>query len=118
MPHIILQYTDNIKRGRSFNPLFSEIHSLLSNKAGIDPITCKSRAIRLAEYFIGEGDKRSAFVHLEIRIFQGRAPEVKQGIGNEALKLVQNHFQDNPEKTSIQFTVEIIEMDRELYFKP
>ncbi|NOX47934.1 MAG: 5-carboxymethyl-2-hydroxymuconate isomerase [Chlorobi bacterium] len=114
MPHIILQYTDNIKKGRNFNPLFSEIHSLLSNKAGIDPINCKSRAIKLTDFFIGEGDKPNAFVHLEIRIFQGRTPVIKQGIGNEILKMLKNHFQEN---LNIQFTIEIVEMDKELYFK-
>ena len=114
MPHIILQYTDNIVLKQNFNQLFSKIHTALSGIAGINPKNCKSRAIKLANYFIGDGDKSKAFAHLEIRIFEGRAKDIKQKIGNEVLILLKNHY---PENLDIQFTVEIIEMNPELYFK-
>ena len=117
MPHIILEYTDNISIKKDFNQLFAGIHTVLSEKAGIDPGNCKSRAIKLTDYFIGEGEKPNAFVHLEIRIFQGRNLEIKQQIGNEILKLLRNYFNENSENLNIQITVEIIEMDGKLYFK-
>ena len=117
MPHIILQYTNNISSKKDFNSLFLGIHTLLLKKAGINPENCKSRAIKLTDYYIGKGDKPNAFVHLEIRIFQGRSLEIKQEIGNEVLKLLKNHFDDIPENMDIQYTIEIIEMNPELYFK-
>jgi 5-carboxymethyl-2-hydroxymuconate isomerase len=117
MPHITLQYTNNISNKKNFNRLFAGIHTVLSKRAEIDPRNCKSRAIKLTDYFIGEGEKSNAFVHLELRIFQGRNSEIKQQIGKEILKLLKTHFKENSENLKIQFTVEIIEMDGELYFK-
>ena len=117
MPQIILQYTDNIIQKKDFIHLFSKIHTALSGSAGINPENCKSRAIKLTDYFIGDGDKSNAFVHLELRIFQGRTEDIKQHIGNEVLKLLQKYFDDIPENLDIQYTIEIIEMNPELYFK-
>jgi len=117
MPHITLQYTDNISPQNEFNHLFSEIHTLLSDNAGINPNNCKSRAIKLTNYYIGDGNKSNAFVHLELRIFQGRTEVITQQIGNEILKLLQKHFDDRLENLNIQYTIEIIEMNPELYFK-
>ncbi len=114
MPHIILQYTDNIVLKQNFNQLFLKIHTALSVSVGINPNNCKSRAIKLTDYFIGDGDKSNAFAHLELRIFEGRAKDLKQKTGNEVLILLKNHY---PENLDIQFTVEIIEMNPDLYFK-
>ncbi len=70
MPQITLQFTDNIKALPNFNFLFAEVHQTLNNIAGIKIENCKSRAIKLEKYYIGDGTNSQGFVHLEVKILE------------------------------------------------
>jgi 5-carboxymethyl-2-hydroxymuconate isomerase len=117
MPHITLEYSDNLCYQKDFDIFFSQIHKMLEEKAGINPINCKSRAISLDKYYVGEGDEMDAFAHLELAIFEGRKTEVLQEIGNEILWLMQFHLSDKFTNQKAQYTLEIREFKKEHYFK-
>ncbi len=117
MPHITLQYTDNISPLPDFKVLFSTIHGILNNIAGIKIENCKSRAVPLSEYFIGEGKLSEGFIHLEVKILMGRSKELKSDLGKALLNELERTFLHSGNKMKLQITTEILDIDKDFYYK-
>ena len=117
MPHVTLEYTNNVDQDIEFCDLFSELHQVLASTAGIDVNNCKSRAIRLHTYHIGEGQTENAFVHLEIQLLEGRPAELKREIGQRGLQVLARHLNPSLGKYDLQITLEVRDMQRQSYFK-
>jgi 5-carboxymethyl-2-hydroxymuconate isomerase len=116
MPHLTLEYSSNLDPDPDFATLFSRFHEILA-AAGIKKENCKSRAVSRARFFIGTGGSGRAFVHLDARILQGRAPETKRAIGGQLLAALRDHFRAPENVDDLQLTVEIRDMARHSYFK-
>ncbi len=112
MPHLTLEYTDSLKLEGNFPELFKQLHQVLVDLAGIQPGNCKSRAVRLTEYFVGRGKGRQAFLHLQVRFLEGRSPDLKRKVGDALLQELRTAC---PEE--IQVTVEILDIEKDVYFK-
>lgn len=118
MPHVRLEYTRNIDEQQvSFGVLFAELHEVLVDAAGVDVGNCKSRAIGLDTYWIGEGHADNAFVHLEVAVFTGRPVEVRRELGERCLDVLKRHFARALDELQLQLTVQVREMGRETYLK-
>jgi 5-carboxymethyl-2-hydroxymuconate isomerase len=117
MPHITLEYTDNIDQPIEFHALFAELHQVLADVAGIDIANCKSRARRLDTYHIGEEETGNAFVHLEVQLFEGRSPELKREIGKRGLDVLKKHFARSLGDHNLQITLQVRDIQRQAYFK-
>jgi 5-carboxymethyl-2-hydroxymuconate isomerase len=116
MPHLTLEYTNNLCPTAGFNELFAQLHRVLAEVGGIPLANCKSRAIRLDDYFVGGGGARQAFVHLTIRFLAGRSTELKRQLGRQSLSVLRQHFPPSAE-LDLQLTVEIQEIERSTYCK-
>ena len=117
MPHLRLEYTGNVSQQVRADELLPALHRLLARVAGIQAGNCKSRLVRLSEYCVGGGEAGHAFVHLEIRVLEGRAPEVKREIGERSLAVLEEYFAPARSESELQITVEVIDMQRASYFK-
>jgi len=117
MPQITLDYTNNLNPDINFEILFSEIHQKLNEVAGIKIGNCKSRAIKLDNYFIAAGEDKNAFVHIDVRMLSGRTIEIKKKLGEEILLIIKRYFSKFVEKFDLQITVEIQDIERAFYFK-
>ena len=69
MPHLVLEYSDNIKFDTQ--PLLSRLHNALVATGAVNLKGLKSRAIKHTEYRIADGDPGYAFVHLNLLIRAG-----------------------------------------------
>jgi 5-carboxymethyl-2-hydroxymuconate isomerase len=117
MPHLTLEHTANINQEIDSVTLFSGLHNILTTIGGINIENCKSRAIRLDNYYIGQSDESNAFVHLEISFLQGKSAELQQAIGKQCLKLLKEYFAPSLSKLALQITVEITKIHRSAYYK-
>lgn len=117
MPQITLQYTDNVRQRSTFSELFSEIHRIVSEVGEIQVGNCKSRAIRLSDYYIAAGEARRGFVHLDLAVLEGRADAVRQEMGQRCLDTLKRNYESVDENLDLQITVEIRDMRRDSYFK-
>jgi len=117
MPHVILEYSSNIKEKGGFAPLFSKIHKILveTARAGIEG--CQSRAVRCDHYFVGDGAAKNGFVHVQIYLMQGRTLEVRQEVGRKVLELLKDFFSKSLQELNLQISVLPKEIPKELYFK-
>jgi 5-carboxymethyl-2-hydroxymuconate isomerase len=117
MPHLTLEYTDNIPREVNFPSLFSAPHGILADEAGIQAENCKSRCLRLDTYQVGLGGGDQAFVHLTIRILAGRPLGLRQEIARRSLGLLGETYNPALDELDLQITVEVAEMQPVTYFK-
>lgn len=117
MPQITLHFTDNIKALPKFSDLFSEVHFVLHTITGIKIENCKSKVIKLNNYYIGDGEKNQGFVHLEVKIMEGRLHKIKSETGKSMLKILKNHFNESSKLLNLQITTEIIDIQKNSYYK-
>jgi 5-carboxymethyl-2-hydroxymuconate isomerase len=117
MPHITLEYTDNLTQKINSKVLFSRLHQILLHEGKINVDNCKSRAIRLDTYYVGSGEPQDAFVHLDVRFLEGRSTELKRRIGQLFLQWLEEYFEPSLARLPLQITVEVNSIDRSTYFK-
>ena len=117
MPHITLQYTNNVKESTSFEKLFHIIHQALHHIAGIKIENCKSKAVKLEDYYVGNGSGKPGFIHVEVKFMEGRSMDIKSKIGEHILNIVKNHFQSHIKNPDFQLTVELLDIKKTSYFK-
>ena len=114
---MILEYSTNVGETTALEPLFSRLHGVLAEAAGINVRNCKSRARPADDYFISEGGDQDAFVHLDIRFLDGRSTGVKEAVGIRSLEVLREWFTESDSLLALQITVEIRDIDRQTYFK-
>lgn len=115
MPHLKLEYTSNLPREIASEELFGRLHRILADVGGIDIRNCKSRAIELHNFFVGDGASDEGYVHLDVRFLEGRRPELKTELGRRILEALRDAY-DTGER-AIQVTVEVGDIARAYYFK-
>ena len=117
MPHLTLEYSANVKCPSNLVDLFARLHKVLVETGGINLENCKSRAYKAENFFVATGREPDGFVHLDIRFLEGRSPQVKRNIGQEAHDILMEWFHDSVEKMELQITVEVRDIMRSFYFK-
>jgi len=117
MPHLTLEYTDNITQGIDFQALFAQLHQILADVGEIPIANCKSRAIRLSEYRIADGRPEHAFAHLMIRFLEGRAVNVKREIGLQSVEALRAAFAPSFGPFEMQVSAEVEDIERQMYHK-
>jgi len=117
MPNIVLEYTSNVTEAIDFAMLFASIHQILHETGGIKLDNCKSRAIAIEQYHIGDGHPSNAFVQLSIAFLAGRRNDVKQQLGDACLAQLKRFYAKSRSRLDLQITVEITDIQRENYFK-
>jgi 5-carboxymethyl-2-hydroxymuconate isomerase len=116
MPHLTLEYTGGLEPTTPFPALLHTLHGILSD-VGIAVGNCKSRAIPLEVSYVGDGTAEQAFVHLDVRLLEGRPDDVKREIGRRALNALREAFPSPSGQDDLQITVELHDMQRGAYFK-
>lgn len=115
MPHLFLEYTDNLALDGKQTLL--TLNQALVDSGHFDENSIKARALRLDDYLVGTQPQASrAFLHMRLAILSGRPPEVKKQLAELLLATVQQG-RSWPDGTQVQITAEVIDMQREIYAK-
>jgi len=117
MPHIILEYSDNIADTPDFEKLFAEIHNALENTGQFRIADIKSRAVKHNEYFIGNGDPARSFVTFNLVILSGRADQFKIELSELILGILRSFFPKTSAEQKSSVTVQISEIHKASYGK-
>ena len=116
MPQITIEYTSNISMNFDKSSFLSQINQLVHQEGKSNLDNCKSRLIRLDDYFVGNSST-NAFVHLTLQFLQGRDTLTKNNLGNALLTYLEETFLSENRDENIQITVHIVDIDKESYFK-
>jgi 5-carboxymethyl-2-hydroxymuconate isomerase len=117
MPHLTLEYSDNLPAPADFGALFARLHEALVEIGSFRLADLKSRAVPRPCFRVGAGSPESVFVHLTVAIFAGRELAQQQEIGERLLTILKAAFEPAWTGRPCDFTVELREMRREGYFK-
>ena len=94
MPHIIVEYTDNLGPEADMAGLLKKLAAKMCASDGVFPIgAVRVRAIRLSEYVIADGEDNYAFVNITAKIGAGRPAEFKKRFFGELFDLIKAHFE-------------------------
>lgn len=111
MPHMTVEYTENIETNLNVNELLKEMNeSLISHKGLFSPQGIRSRAIKLTDYLIGDGSNNDAFVHITLKIAAGRTEEIKKNVIDHLLDVVNKYFNTISQDNKITISLELLDL--------
>jgi 5-carboxymethyl-2-hydroxymuconate isomerase len=116
MPHTLLEVSEPCADRPDLQAFWDRLHGHLADSAPCRLQDIKSRAYRCPEFRVGAGDPGRGFVHLTIRLMEGRDPETLGRIGSGALELLKAAF-PLALAAGADLTVELAGMRRDAYFK-
>jgi 5-carboxymethyl-2-hydroxymuconate isomerase len=114
MPHLHLEYSSNLPDRVASRDLMRAFHAVLADH-GVSVGNCKSRAEERRVFLVGDGSPEESFVHLDVRLLEGRTPETKRSIGDALLAILVDAYQQA--RPNPQITVEVRDIERAGYFK-
>lgn len=117
MPHLTLEYSSNLNEEINYQELFHQLHQVLNEVGNISLGNFKSRAIRREQFVVGHGNIEDAFVHLEMRLLEGKSATLKEVLGQECMLILKEYFKVQLTEFALQITVDIVDMPRDNYFK-
>jgi 5-carboxymethyl-2-hydroxymuconate isomerase len=113
MPHLTLEYTDNLDF--AVQPLLSRLHSELVASGAINLKGIRSRVIRHSEYRIADGNPEYAFVHINLSIREGRPLETQQDIAQRMMAALKEIFGYRFDDGYLSLSVDIKELRAGIY---
>ncbi|MDT6982790.1 5-carboxymethyl-2-hydroxymuconate Delta-isomerase [Streptomyces lusitanus] len=115
MPHLVLEYSGNVREPMDAAVLFGKLHTELAAVGGFRVQDFKSRAVRMDQYVIGDGTREQSFVNLDVRTFGGKSPDVRAAVSEAALAVLAAAFEATLRETDCDLSVQITELDRPSY---
>lgn len=117
MPHLTVEYTDNLTAPRVPELLRALNGVLLARPDVYPPGGIRARAHRLTEYVVAEGAHDDAFVHVTLKIAAGRSEAVKAETGAALFEVLKSHFASDFESRYLALSLEIAEFSEAGTFK-
>ena len=116
MPHITIEKSKNVQDNINCESFFKEaIDSMVENEIIPNPYCVKCRTIKLENDFLyNESD---IFIHIKVDLLAGRAKEKLQLLGKSIKALIEKHAPLSAKSHPNCFSVEVREMDKEIYQK-
>ncbi|KGX84550.1 5-carboxymethyl-2-hydroxymuconate Delta-isomerase [Pontibacillus litoralis] len=109
MPHVILEYTDNLSQHTDIQLLLEKINSVLIEKKVYPIGGIRSRAHEVNYYHIADGKEKDAFVHAILKIGKGRTEEVKKATCEQVFETIKTHFEEYCKHHYLALSLELIE---------
>ncbi|RKP52530.1 5-carboxymethyl-2-hydroxymuconate Delta-isomerase [Trinickia fusca] len=118
MPHIIVEYTDNLREDARVALLLKTINETLIAQGGVYPTGgIRSRAIELHDYCVADGTENDAFVHVTLKIGSGRSEAVKQQTCDALFEAIKAHFSEVYARRYLALSLELVEFSESGSYK-
>ena len=118
MPHVIVEYTDNLVSEGDILGLLGKLAAKMADSDGVFPIGgVRVRATRLSEYVIADGNGDYAFVNTTVKIGAGRPPAFKQKFFGEMFEIIRHHFHAPTSERLIALSLYVEEIDEKGAFR-
>lgn len=109
MPHCIIEYSNDIENAKEILDTVRIVNTEIENSGLFDKKTIKTRALPIDVYLVGGVEK--SFIHITVKILEGRTDTQKKDLSERILKCVLSKY--NIENIS----VEIAELHTQSYSK-
>lgn len=116
MPHLIIEYTANIKNEAAIPELLEKANKTLLLHRDIIPIGgLRSRAIELKDYLTADGSADDAFVHATLKLGKGRSVHVKEQLCEDLFHTMKAHFATLYKQRYLALSLELHEFQAPTY---
>ncbi|MBB3213897.1 5-carboxymethyl-2-hydroxymuconate isomerase [Herbaspirillum sp. Sphag1AN] len=117
MPHVTLEYTDNLI-SLDTRKILLKLNTALAASGHFEEEDIKSRSIKLDDYVVGTSaeQKTRGFLNVRLAILSGRTDSVKKQLSEIAIAEARDFCQGYP-GMRIQLSVEVVDIDRSAYSK-
>lgn len=116
MPHLIIEYTDNLKEEANIPLLLKSVNESLLSHLSIIPIGgLRSRAVELKDYLVADGSEDDAFVHVILKLGGGRTEEDKKKVCDDLFDTIKDHFKEIYETRYFALSMELLEFTNPTY---
>lgn len=88
MPHLIVEYSQNLEGELLLAPLFEQVHELLIGLALFPTGGIRSRARCIEHYRYADGQRDYAGIHVELKLSAARDPQLRQQIGQQVFERI------------------------------
>jgi 5-carboxymethyl-2-hydroxymuconate isomerase len=110
MPHLVVEYTANLKSEGDIPTLLRKANRVLIDQGGVFPTGgIRSRAIEITDWCIADGEDDYAFVHVTLKIGAGREDTVKRRVTDALFEMIKAHFGDLYAKRYLALSMELVE---------
>lgn len=110
MPHCIIEYSKDLRGKSSIQELVDEVFEATKSSELFNPEDIKVRAKAYKYYKIT--DTASSFIHIEIKLIEGRSVEQKQALVERVQKAVAAL-----NIKSVVLSIEINDLEKATYYK-
>ena len=118
MPHVIVEYTDNLGDEADIPGLLRLIAQRCADSGGVLPLAgVRVRAVRLTEYVIADGKPEYAFVNLTVKLGKGRDPEFKKRFFGALFEAIRAHLAAASAARPLALSMYLEEIDEEGAFR-
>lgn len=115
MPHFTLHYSANLP-DLDVSRCLAGVNSALAASGHFDEIDIKSRAFKADDFRVGVEAYGRGFVAGTLAVLTGRSEETRREMGATALQALTACIQA-PSGLHVQVTVDVVELEREVYAK-
>lgn len=112
MPHITLEYSDNLSK-LDVSELLKALHDGLAGH-GIDKSRIKTRAHALRHYIVGDKGTNGQMAHITVLLLEGREVSVKKAYGDALYELAKDQIHTTHPTCAV--TLEIRDMNKDTYY--
>ncbi|WP_173916856.1 5-carboxymethyl-2-hydroxymuconate Delta-isomerase [Halobacillus sp. Marseille-Q1614] len=110
MPHVILEYTDNLSEHVEMQGLLKSINDVLIERNDIFPTGgIRSRAHEVKYYQVADGKENDAFIHAVLKIGKGRSEEEKQAVCNRIFSVIKDYLEPYAKDHYLALSLELVE---------
>ncbi len=117
MPHIIIEYSSNLAGKIEVQTLVDRVHTAALETGMFKLGAVRTRATARDIYRIADGHPDNGFIHLVLRIAQGRETQAKRRVGEAIFDAICDELQPLFETTPLGISFEIQEIEQTLSFK-
>jgi len=112
MPHLIVEYTDNLRAAGDIRGLLRKANAVLIAQGGVfKPGAVRSRAVELHDYCMADDQADYAFVHCTLKIGAGRTAEEKRRACEALFAMIKAHFAALFAQRYLALSLELYEFD-------
>ena len=111
MPHITVEYSANLEADVSIRRLVDALHQAALG-TGVFPLGgLRTRAERRDIYAVADGDPENAFIAVLARVGEGRSKEVRLGVAETLMRVLETETEAAFRSRGLGLTVEVQEID-------
>jgi 5-carboxymethyl-2-hydroxymuconate isomerase len=112
MPHVVVEYSANLESALDVLQLVADVHKTIVASGVFEIGAVRTRAARRDVFLVADGNPDNGFVHVTLRMAEGRDVATRKRIAQDVLDTVAGLTKVVFGRVGLGLSVEVNEIDR------